>query len=163
MQKYRFIIIALIVLGSVGFVSIQESFADKKHVGKYVFINEEENLDMSISFAGFTSLGRMKTSWYGAKFHGKTTANGEVFDQLGLTAAHRNLPFGTLLKLTNSNNERSVVVRINDRGPFVKSRDLDISQAAADSLGITSKGVAKIYVDKILIKEQSAVVTNKSL
>jgi rare lipoprotein A len=63
-------------------------------------------------------------SWYGANFHGKETASGEIFNMNALTAAHKTMPFGTILKVTNPSNKRSVVVRINDRGPFVDGRDL---------------------------------------
>ncbi len=70
-------------------------------------------------------------SWYGPKFHGRRTASGEVFDMYQLTAAHRWLPFGTLVRVTNLENGLSVVVRINDRGPFVKGRIIDLSYAAA--------------------------------
>lgn len=79
-------------------------------------------------------------SWYGPGFHGKRTASGERFDQHAMTAAHRTLPFGTRVRVTHKG--RSVVVRINDRGPFVHGRVIDLSKAAARKLGIT--GVAKV-------------------
>ena len=85
-----------------------------------------------------------RASWYGPKFHGRTTANGETYDQWGMTAAHKTLPFGTRLKVTNVANGRSVVVRINDRGPFIPGRDLDLSRAAANELGFG--GVATVRV-----------------
>src|SRR5690606_3685928 len=75
-------------------------------------------------------------SWYGGKFHGRKTANGETYDMHGLTAAHRYLPFGTEVVVTNQNNGKSVVVRINDRGPFVGNRIIDLSQAAANQIGM---------------------------
>lgn len=82
--------------------------------------------------------GRKKgrASWYGPGFHGKRTASGERFNQNALTAAHRSLPFGTKVKVTNSRNGRSVIVRINDRGPFHGGRIIDLSKAAARVLGI---------------------------
>ncbi len=80
-------------------------------------------------------------SWYGPGFHGRKTANGERFDENALTAAHKTLPFGTYLKVTNRWNSKSVVVRINDRGPYVGNRSLDLSKAAAQCLGSTGKGV----------------------
>jgi len=76
--------------------------------------------------------------------HGKRTANGERFNPGGLTAAHRSLPFGTRVQVTNLNNGKSVVVRINDRGPFVRGRLIDLSYGAARAVGVTSSGVARV-------------------
>lgn len=86
-------------------------------------------------------------SFYGKKFHGKQTANGEIFDMNKLTCAHKSLPFGTLLKVTNEDNGNSVVVRVNDRGPFVQGRDLDLSYAAAKKIGLIGAGVKKLKVE----------------
>lgn len=80
-------------------------------------------------------------SWYGPGFHGRTTANGERFDENALTAAHKKLPFNTYLKVTNRMNGKSVVVRINDRGPYIGNRTIDLSKAAARCLGSIGKGV----------------------
>ena len=80
-------------------------------------------------------------SWYGAECEGNPTASGEIYDANGLTAAHRTLPFGTRIKVTNLKNERSVIVRINDRGPFVRNRFLDLSKAAARRLGLIGAGL----------------------
>lgn len=82
-----------------------------------------------------------EASWYGPYFHGRRTANGETFDQNELTVAHKSLPFGTHLKVRNLLNDRTVVVRVNDRGPYVGDRSLDLSKAAADCLGSAQKGV----------------------
>lgn len=84
-------------------------------------------------------------SWYGGKFHGRKTASGETYNQNALTAAHRTLPFGTRVRVTGANG-KSVVVRINDRGPFVGGRVIDLSRAAANSLGINGLGRVKIAV-----------------
>lgn len=86
-------------------------------------------------------------SWYGGKFQGRLTANGEIFDTNQLTAAHRTLPFGTLVRVHNPQNSTSVVVRINDRGPFVDNRIIDLSRAGADALGITSHGIAPVRLE----------------
>ena len=86
-------------------------------------------------------------SWYGPGFHGKKTASGEVYDQNAMTAAHKTLPFGTNLRVTNTANGRSVVVRVNDRGPFVAGRDLDLSRAAAQQLGFD--GVATVRIEQL--------------
>ncbi|MDM7925515.1 MAG: septal ring lytic transglycosylase RlpA family protein [bacterium] len=90
-----------------------------------------------------------KASHYGTGdgFHGNKTASGEVFDRNQLTAAHRTLPFGTLCRVTNLSNGRSVVVRINDRGPFVKGRIIDLSWAAAKRIGSDRAGVVDVKVE----------------
>lgn len=90
-----------------------------------------------------------KASWYGPGFHGRLTANGERYNQNAMTAAHKHLRFGTRVRVTNLNNGRSVVVRINDRGPFVKGRVIDLSAAAARSLNMMHSGVVPVTV-KIL-------------
>jgi len=81
-------------------------------------------------------------SWYGPGFHGRLTANGERFDQNALTAAHRSLPFGTRVRVTSTETGRSVVVRINDRGPFVRGRSIDLARAAARVIGCGTCRVA---------------------
>lgn len=87
-----------------------------------------------------TIVGRGSASYYAAKFDGRRTANGERFDNGAMTAAHRTLPFGTLVRVTNVANGRSVIVRINDRGPFTRGRMIDVSRAAADELGLVARG-----------------------
>lgn len=86
-------------------------------------------------------------SYYAAKFHGKRTASGERFSQKLLTAAHLSLPFGTLLKVTNLQSMKSVIVRVNDRGPHVRGRMVDLSRSAAEHLGITRTGVARVELE----------------
>jgi peptidoglycan lytic transglycosylase len=86
-------------------------------------------------------------SWYGRRFHGRRTASGEKYDMAALTAAHKTLPFGSRVRVTNLDNGHSVVVVINDRGPFVKRRLIDVSRAAAQELGFVNHGVAKVRVD----------------
>lgn len=85
-------------------------------------------------------------SWYGDDFHGRLTANGEVFDKRRLSAAHKTLPMPTLVEVENLENGRRVTVRVNDRGPFVDDRLIDLSHAAADALGFTGKGLARVRV-----------------
>jgi rare lipoprotein A len=94
-------------------------------------------------------------SYYADEFHGRLTANGEVFDMNKLTAAHRTLPFGTLCRVTNLENEKSVEVRINDRGPFVENRMLDLSRAAAKAIDAISSGVVRIKLEIISIPAQN--------
>jgi rare lipoprotein A len=86
-------------------------------------------------------------SWYGPGFNGNLTANGEVYNQNGLTAAHRTLPFGTYVQVTNLNNGRAVVVRITDRGPYVGDRVIDLSAGAAQVIGLVNSGVAPVRLD----------------
>jgi len=85
-------------------------------------------------------------SWYGREYQGKKTASGEIFDMNGLTAAHRTLPLGTLIRVTNLENAKSVTVTINDRGPFIRNTILDLSYAAARALGFTAQGMARVQV-----------------
>ena len=89
-------------------------------------------------------LQRGAASWYGPGFHGRKTANGERFNTNELTAAHRSLPFGTRLKVTNERTGRSVVVRINDRGPYAHRRIIDLSKASAQAIGISGTGTVAL-------------------
>ena len=86
-------------------------------------------------------------SWYGPGFHGRKTANGERFNMNALTAAHRTLPLGTQVVVTNRSNGRSVVVRINDRGPYVGRRLIDLSKASAQAIGVS--GLAKVSIARL--------------
>ena len=95
------------------------------------------------------SLGTGIASFYGRRFHGRLTANGERFDMNAMTAAHKTLPFGTLVRVTNPANGRSVTVRVNDRGPFVRGRTIDLSRAAARRLRMIGSGHARVEIDII--------------
>ncbi|MBP5446646.1 MAG: septal ring lytic transglycosylase RlpA family protein [Treponema sp.] len=88
-------------------------------------------------------------SYYADKYHGRKTSNGEVFNMYDLTAAHKTLPFNTKVKVTNLSNGKSVIVRINDRGPFVKGREIDLSKAAAVKIGMIKSGTAKVSLEII--------------
>lgn len=90
---------------------------------------------------------RGEASWYGPGFHGRRTANGEVFNTHALTAAHRTLPFGTKVRVVNEKTGRSVVVRINDRGPFARGRVIDLAQAAARQIGMS--GTARVTLQAV--------------
>ena len=85
-------------------------------------------------------------SYYGEAFQGRPTSSGEIFDMYAMTAAHKTLPFGTMLEVTNLENGNSVVVRVNDRGPFVADREIDLSQGAAEKLGMITAGVARVSI-----------------
>ncbi|MBK1720828.1 septal ring lytic transglycosylase RlpA family protein [Thiocystis violacea] len=98
-------------------------------------------------------------SYYGGRFHGRVTASGERFDMHDLTAAHRTLGFGTRVMVTNKSNGRSVEVTINDRGPYVKGRAIDLSKGAAKELGMLGKGVARVEL-AVVGKASTAVARN---
>lgn len=95
-------------------------------------------------------------SWYGPQFDGKMTANGEVFDQWQVSAAHKTLPLPSIVRVTNLENGRSLVVRVNDRGPYARGRIIDMSRRSAQMLGFEGKGTAKVRVE-ILAKESQAL------
>jgi rare lipoprotein A len=88
-------------------------------------------------------------SWYGERFHGRKTANGERFNMYKLTAAHRTLPFGTLVRVTSLSSQKSVVVRINDRGPFAYDCIIDLSYAAARKLDLIAKGHDQVVLERL--------------
>lgn len=98
-------------------------------------------------------------SWYGRDFQGRTTASGELFDQNGISAAHRTLPLGTVLSVTNLDNFKSIKVRINDRGPFMKGRVLELSFGAAKELGFASQGTARVKLESLEAVRDPAVFT----
>lgn len=97
--------------------------------------------------SGYKEVGM--ASWYGTKFHGQATANGEPYDLYGMTAAHKTLPLPSYVKVTNLENNRSVILRVNDRGPFHSDRIIDLSFAAAKKLGYADTGTAKVRVESI--------------
>ncbi len=109
--------------------------------------NKNQNLNQDNYRAG--SIIHGNASYYADKFHGRKTANGEIFDMYKKSAAHKTLPFNTMLKVTNLKNNKNVVVRINDRGPFVRGREIDLSYRAAQELDMIPEGVAKVQI-KIL-------------
>ena len=114
--------------------------------------NDEDVLERLTAVAS-NSVSKFKqtglASWYGRQFHGRKTASGETFDMNGLTAAHRSLPLNCYVKVTNKTNGKSVVVKVNDRGPFHGNRVLDLSYGAAKQLGITNKGVGNVSIERV--------------
>ncbi|WP_180162938.1 MULTISPECIES: septal ring lytic transglycosylase RlpA family protein [unclassified Acinetobacter] len=108
---------------------------------------EKLNTVASNTVRKFTQTGT--ASWYGRQFHGRKTASGETFDMNALTAAHRSLPLNCFIRVTNRNNGKSVVVKVNDRGPFHGNRVLDLSYGAAKQLGITSAGTANVSIERV--------------
>jgi rare lipoprotein A len=101
-------------------------------------------------------------SWYGNGFHGRRTASGERFDMNALTAAHRTLPLASYVRVTNTRNEKSVIVRINDRGPFHSGRIIDLSRAAAEVLGMQHSGTTRVEIQG-LSAEQAQAARNEML
>jgi len=113
------------------------------------YIRSSGGIDLSAASVSFGTAEEGVISYYADDFDGKKTANGEKFDMDAMTAAHRAFPFGTRLRVTNLDNGRSVVVRVNDRGPFAKGRILDVSRAAARKLEMTGKGTARARVEVV--------------
>lgn len=99
-------------------------------------------LSLTLAFATIAS-------WYGVPYHGRRTASGEIYNMYAMTAAHRSLPFGTKVRVCNKSNNRCATVRINDRGPYVGGREIDLSKAAADAIGLTGKGVGRVSIQPI--------------
>lgn len=107
---------------------------------------------------GFTERGL--ASWYGKKFHGRTTSNGERYNMYAMTAAHKTLPMNTMLLVKNLENGKETIVRVNDRGPFVRGRIIDLSYSAAQNLGIVQKGLAKVQIVALADTNQLAASTS---
>ena len=105
------------------------------------------------------STSRGKASWYGGRWIGRKTANGEIYRAADMTAAHRTLPFGTRVRVTDLKTGESTVVRINNRGPFIRGRVIDLSEAAASDIGMKRRGVVRVKLE-VLAKEKS--VSNKA-
>ena len=126
-----------------------------------IYQNKEENLNVNSKNKAvadtfekvieerekYTHFQTGMASYYGGSWHGKKTANGEIFNENSLTAAHKTLPFGTKVKVTNLDNGKSVVVRINNRGPYSKGRVIDLSKAAFSKIASTSKGVTRVKLE----------------
>jgi rare lipoprotein A len=113
------------------------------------------------SESGYQETGM--ASWYGRKFHGHLTSNGEIYDMFSLSAAHKTLPIPSFLEVTNLDNGRSVVVRVNDRGPFHDDRIVDLSYAAAASLGYADRGTARVSIRALAAEQPRPVPTRELL
>ncbi|GHF81277.1 endolytic peptidoglycan transglycosylase RlpA [Thalassotalea marina] len=112
------------------------------------------------SAEGFTEVG--EASWYGKKFHGHLTSNGEIYNMYGMSAAHKNLPLPTYVKVTNLANDKSVIVRVNDRGPFHQDRIIDLSYSAAYKLDMLKTGTTKVQIQAITEQTVSPPLVKKS-
>ena len=145
-------LITLVMVSLAGFTYMNENVKDTKLINNPEAAVNNKKMLIHASLVDYIDKGTMRASWYGPKFHGRKTANGELFDQMAYTAAHKRLRFGTLLRITNPRNHKSVVVRINDRGPYIAGRQLDLSKAAAMDLGMIKRGVLKLKVEEITLK-----------
>jgi rare lipoprotein A (peptidoglycan hydrolase) len=128
---------------------VQDAVGDtKNYTGVYKIGNPYEIFGVSYvpqDYDDYEEIGM--SSWYGDDFHGKQTANGEIYNMGSLTAAHRTLPLPSLIKVTNLRNGKTVVVRVNDRGPFAKGRIIDVSEKAATILGFKDRGTTQVKIE----------------
>jgi len=139
--------------GDMGFTTARRSYYHHHH--RYARVERGE---------AFTrSPGVVTASWYGPGFAGRPTSSGERFDPNQLTAASKTLPLGSVVHVTNVSNGRSVNVRINDRGPFVRGRSLDLSHRAAQKIGLTAKGVGRVKVTRVRHPEFSTARASSSI
>jgi rare lipoprotein A len=151
LKSFSIVFLILLVVGLLGFTVVNNNNGTEEVIlviDEFIPIAVKENT-VKTSVVELIDRGTMKASWYGSRFHGKKTANGEIYDQMAYTAAHKSLKFGTLLKLTNTKSGKSLVVRINDRGPYIPRRQLDLSKAAAIELGVIANGIARLKVEEI--------------
>lgn len=137
----------ILFLSSCGHSEKEETAngADTLSLEAPVFEKASEKFN-DTNYQGLPQVGQ--ASYYAKRFHGRPTANGEVYDSARYTAAHKTLPFGTKLKVTNLQNDKSVVVTVNDRGPHHKNRIIDLSKAAARELGFLNRGTTKVKIEE---------------
>ncbi len=146
-RRYEFwpasvLLACLLLLAGCGNSSTYQGGATRIKVGEPYQINGQWYFPQMVDH--YREVG--VASWYGVPFHGRKTANGEIYDMHGMTAAHPTLPLPSLARVTNLRNGRSVVVRINDRGPFAKKRIIDLSRRAAWELGFKDQGTTEVEV-----------------
>ena len=151
------IVSIILITACLAFVDLSDTAAGEN--SGFTKITISKDAKPNLTSVEYNDIGIMTASWYGPRFHGKLTANGEIYNQMALTAAHKSLPFGTVLKVTNIRNGRSVIVRINDRGPYIDGRDLDLSKGTAQALGMISRGVIRVTVKEIALKDTSPIST----
>ena len=146
-------ILVLSVIGLVGFTIVTN---ERESTNSLVLTEEFTPVPIrsgsNLLTIQYKELGTMRASWYGPRFHGRFTANGEIYDQNAMTAAHKSMKFGTILRITNPRNNKSIIVRINDRGPYIPGRQIDLSKAAAEELDVIKNGVKRLKIEKIIIK-----------
>jgi rare lipoprotein A len=142
---------AVLVFAAVACVVFSAGCAKKKHVSTRAPVRTHSAPNAPIA-AVETGLA----SWYGNPYHGRAAANGEIYDMDKLTAAHRTLPFGTLVRVTRTDGGQSVEVRITDRGPFVDGRIIDLSRAAARAIDLIGPGVAEVRVEPVSVAARAS-------
>jgi rare lipoprotein A (peptidoglycan hydrolase) len=157
LHTLKIVSIGLIAACLLCFMNLSDSAAGEN--SGFTKITVSKDAQPSFSNIDFNDIGTMTASWYGPRFHGNLTANGESYNQMALTAAHKSLPFGTVIKVTNLRNGKSVLVRINDRGPFVDGRDLDLSKGTALALGMINRGVIKVRVQQLTFDYNKQSIT----
>ena len=143
----------LAVIGLVGFtIATNDKVSSETAILTEESAPVQEESVINTSIIRYIDRGTMRASWYGPRFHGRLTANGEIYDQNAYTAAHKSLRFGTLLRITNPRTNKSVIVRINDRGPYIPGRQIDLSKAVAEELDVIGGGVRKLKIEEIIIE-----------
>ena len=145
MNKFWFLIsLVIFLMGCSSNAKFTTKGANKRNVQQRYSANKTEKYETDVKAGNVTYF---VCSYYGEKFQGRPTANGETFDMAKMTCAHKTLPFNTRLRVTNEDNGKSVIVRVNDRGPFIKGRDLDLSKGAAEVIGLIPYGVKKLKIE----------------
>ncbi len=153
MKSLSKMIMILAVIGLVGFtIATNDKVSSETAILTEEFAPVQEESIINTSIIRYIDRGTMRASWYGPRFHGRLTANGEIYDQNAYTAAHKSLRFGTLLRVTNTRTNKSVIVRINDRGPYIPGRQIDLSKAVAEELDVIGSGVKKLKIEEIVIE-----------
>ena len=153
MKSLSKMIISLAVIGLVGFTiaTNDEDSSETTVLTEEIAPVQKESV-INTSIIRYIDRGTMRASWYGPRFHGRLTANGEIYDQNAYTVAHKSLKFGTLLRITNPRTNKSVIVRVNDRGPYIPGRQIDLSKAVAEEMDVISSGVGKLKIEEIVIE-----------
>ena len=157
MKKMIFFLFILLFTGCTQryVTEVYETPGVTKGTQKVYSVNGSVYYPKSTVPLGWTERGI--ASWYGPNFHGKYTSNGEIYNMYAFTAAHKTLPMNTMVKVTNLNNGKSVIVRINDRGPFVKGRIIDLSYVAGAQIGLDRTGTAPVKITVIGFKGKNYV------
>lgn len=165
----KILYISIIVLSAVISFQTNETFAQTDSLIAEAEVTQTRGLSKKIIPSSSSSsevveveasVEKGEASYYADKFHGRLTSSGEVFNNTELTAAHNSLPFGTIVKVTNLANQTSVIVKINDRGPFKPGRVIDLSRAAAEKINLVKTGTAQVKVE--IMKEKAAIAPQKA-
>ena len=176
-RKLPFMLLTIVILGTLfSACSSKKSVVKKTGATKYTSVARHKATMRSYKVRGrryhptYVSVGQVQkgvSSWYGPNFHGKKTSNGEVYNMHARTAAHKTWPMDTMVRVKNLENGRSTVVRINDRGPFIRGRIVDCSYTAGKELGLDRMGIAKVSIEVLgfagKIESASTLAKNKKL